>query len=194
MRRKLAPRIPCAICGTDFPKRGGKRTCSELCSKAYAAQRKAARPETPPKKARPAPPTSMQFITDRVRVTDSGCWEWQQSLNPRTGYGQLGYWPYTAHRLAFFFAHGRYPDGYTRHMCHNRACCNPDHLREGSARDNWWDSEQAHREASRAQRGRSAHNAKPVTVDGTTYPTKVAAMKSLRCTWKTLHKLAEEAA
>lgn len=187
MPLRLAPRVPCVICGTTFPQRGRKRTCTDRCRDTYAAQR---RQPARPRKPRPAPPTSIQYILDRVQITESGCWEWQQSLNPRTGYGQIGFKPYTAHRLAFYFTHSRYPDEQTRHMCHNRACCNPDHLREGTARDNWRDSAATHRAAARRLTGRTPANAIPTTVGDTTYPSQVAAMRALRVTWVTLSRLA----
>lgn len=135
--------------------------------------------------------TSMDYIIDRVAVTESGCWEWQQSLNPQTGYGQIGVYPYTAHKLAFFFAHGRYPDGVTRHRCHNRACCNPEHLAEGTYRDNYYDSVEAHRKGREKLLGRAPVNRMPTTVDGVTYPSRTHAMKALGLTWVTLMRLAD---
>lgn len=133
----------------------------------------------------------MDYIIDRVAVTESGCWEWQQSLNPQTGYGQIGVYPYTAHKLAFYFAHGRYPDGVTRHMCHNRACCNPEHLTEGTQKDNYHDSLGTHLAAHRKLRGRDPGNRVPTTVHGVTYPSRTHAMKALGVTWVTLMKLAD---
>lgn len=134
---------------------------------------------------------TMQYILDRVTPTGSGCWQWNLSRNPRTGYAQIGFKPYTAHRLAFFLTHGRYPNGVTRHTCHNRACVNPAHLTEGTHRDNWRDSADRHRAANGRRRGRRAHNAIPTTVNGITYPSQVAAMRSLHVTWSTLAKLAD---
>lgn len=65
------------------------------------------------------------------------------------GYGQTrvrmdGRWRSAgAHQVAYFLATGRWErkaDGrLVRHLCHNRPCCNPAHLRGGTPLDNSWD-------------------------------------------------------
>lgn len=186
MRRKLAPRINCVICNSEFPQRGGKRTCSDYCRATYARQRR----RTPPKaKKKPSRMWSMEYIIDRVKITSAGCWEWQLSCNPKTGYGQIGLYPYTAHKLAFHTAHGRPPVGVVRHLCHNKRCCNPDHLREGTVQQNWNDSRDKHEAAAQRRRGRPPKNRIPVTVGGVSYPSKSHALKDLRVSWQTLNRL-----
>ena len=57
------------------------------------------------------------------------------------------YW--SAHRYAYAAFKGVIPEGLiVRHTCHNRACCNPEHLDIGSHKDNWLDSASLHKEAN----------------------------------------------
>lgn len=69
------------------------------------------------------------------------CWEWTASRHPR-GYGQFRFEQTThrAHRIAFFFANGYHPKGKSVcHRCDNPPCCNPNHLFEGTQKDNMVD-------------------------------------------------------
>jgi len=59
------------------------------------------------------------------------CWDWLASKNPK-GYGQVRHDEKTwqAHRLVWTALVGPIPDGMVvDHMCRNRGCVNPDHLR-----------------------------------------------------------------
>lgn len=74
-----------------------------------------------------------------VEQAEDGCWPWVGSKSPR-GYGQ---WRakdqrlYAAHRLAFEDKFGPIPDGMVcDHLCHNRSCVNPDHIRVCSNTEN----------------------------------------------------------
>ena len=62
-----------------------------------------------------------------VKVTDSGCWEYQTNTASRF-YGRVG--KGLLHRLAWEKASGvPVPDGLVvHHHCRNKACFNPDHL------------------------------------------------------------------
>lgn len=69
------------------------------------------------------------------------CWVWTRFLKD-TGYGQLGrplHGTRRAHVAAFVEHHGRHPTGCVLHRCDNRACVRPEHLFEGSKRDNTHD-------------------------------------------------------
>jgi len=74
------------------------------------------------------------------------CWPWLGRKNS-AGYGQIRYHgvDLTAHRLAAFFyglldnATGpvnRKGSGFILHQCDNPACCNPNHFKVGTAREN----------------------------------------------------------
>lgn len=131
-----------------------------------------------------------QFILDRINIChETGCWEWRKSRNPRTGYGQVGKPPYTAHRVAFEAWYGLPKEKHIRHLCHNKACCNPEHLREGSPSENYADSAEKHMAAAMARRGGPAKNRIPVTVRGVVFPSKLAAIKALKISPYTLETL-----
>jgi len=73
-----------------------------------------------------------------ARVDKSGeCWHWAGSTTG--GYGQFyarGKSIY-AHRFSFELAHGTIPEGlFVDHVCHQRACVNPDHLRLATTKQN----------------------------------------------------------
>ncbi len=69
----------------------------------------------------------------------AGCWLWRGALSH--GYGNVRN-PTThrairVHCLSFTFAGGVVPTGYVLdHLCRTRRCCNPDHLRVVTAREN----------------------------------------------------------
>lgn len=71
--------------------------------------------------------------------TPSGCVEWAKHIN-RDGYGRVWVPPLrrvlNAHRVAFALAFGREPTMELDHICRNRRCVNPDHLREASRLEN----------------------------------------------------------
>lgn len=76
-----------------------------------------------------------------ARVDTSGeCWVWN-GARETNGYGHTSFEKkgVGAHRMAFFFAFGRWPKPLCLHRCGNRACCRPDHLREGTHAENMAD-------------------------------------------------------
>jgi hypothetical protein len=75
---------------------------------------------------------------DKVDKTDS-CWNWTAST--RMGYGafSINRKIYSAHRVSFEMAKGHI-SGFILHKCNNRLCVNPDHLYQGTQKDNVRDS------------------------------------------------------
>lgn len=73
------------------------------------------------------------------KVNQSGdCWEWTASKN-RFGYGQVsnGKKLAKAHRVAYEFDNGPIPAGLDiDHICRNRGCVKPAHLRAVTAKQN----------------------------------------------------------
>lgn len=90
----------------------------------------------------PIPPQLTQQEIDRFwsKVKkDDGCWEWQGSRKPN------GYAMFTVrrinrklhvHRLAYFLATGIWTLLFVCHECDNPICARPDHLFEGTQKDN----------------------------------------------------------
>lgn len=89
-------------------------------------------------------------MSGRVIENETGCWEWQ-GCRGRGGYGEvrIGGVKFKTHRKALAEKLGRdlAVGEHARHMCHNRACCNPAHLEVGSAQDNSDDKVRAGRQA-----------------------------------------------
>lgn len=81
--------------------------------------------------------TQLRFVK-KISAQYSGCWEWTASCNQK-GYGNFYYCRCVgkAHRFAWEQAHGPVPDGMVLdHICKNRKCVNPKHLRTVTNRDN----------------------------------------------------------
>src|ERR1044072_3196962 len=70
--------------------------------------------------------------------TEDECWEWrggrEQHAHARIGAAGLRF---LVHRVAYEIAKGDIPPGLVvMHSCDNGVCCNPKHLKLGTARDN----------------------------------------------------------
>ncbi len=83
-------------------------------------------------------PALDRFHEKYVVDDETGCWVWTAARG-RDGYGRL--WvdgkSVLAHRFAYDQFVGPIPDGLVLdHLCRNRACCNPEHLRVCTHREN----------------------------------------------------------
>lgn len=71
-------------------------------------------------------------------VDASGCWNWTVTVNQK-GYGRMwtGSRTMVAHRFAYELVNGPVPDGLdAAHLCHNRRCVNPDHIKAMTRSEN----------------------------------------------------------
>jgi hypothetical protein len=69
-------------------------------------------------------------ISERIRISDAGCWEWTGYIS-KSGYGRVSIHSkyYAAHRISYEIRNGPIPDGLViDHLCRNTRCVNPDHL------------------------------------------------------------------
>jgi len=68
------------------------------------------------------------------------CWPWTGATNAN-GYGTLGFRGANlrAHRAALSLSEGLRADMMACHKCDNRLCCRPDHMFQGTGRDNMAD-------------------------------------------------------
>lgn len=89
---------------------------------------------------------------------ENACHEWQGGRD-KDGYGKFKIIGQTvrSHRVAFFLAHGRWPEPCCCHHCDNPSCCNDKHLFEGTDADNISDRDAKGRQAKGETSGRRMH-------------------------------------
>lgn len=95
-----------------------------LCN-AHYIRRSRGKPMEPPVRAT----TDAGRFWSKVNKSD-GCWEWTGATMNLYGIFRLDGRNYVAHRVSYMWANGPIPDGAeVDHMCFNRSCVNPQHLR-----------------------------------------------------------------
>lgn len=110
----------------SIPDCGGKHSGLGFCKEHYGAFRRQGDPLASPKRAR----TPVEALALRT-VREGDCLIWTGALNDK-GYGSAwnGRKSEGAHRLAYRLAFGPIPPGKViDHVCWNRACVEPSHLR-----------------------------------------------------------------
>src|SRR5260221_6483531 len=76
------------------------------------------------------------------KVNKSGnCWIWTAAVD-KYGYGNFGFngKVVKAHRMGWFLTFSHWPVLWLLHKCNNTKCVNPNHLYEGTPRQNTRDS------------------------------------------------------
>lgn len=105
---------------------------------------------------RKAIPVEQRFM-EKVKKTDSGCWEWQAFCMPN-GYGLFSIQGSNslAHRVSYqLFVAAPDPMMDVMHSCDNPKCVNPAHLSLGSRTDNMQDARKKGRSAIGEKHGHS---------------------------------------
>lgn len=107
-----------------------------------------------------ATPLRVKYTNDRERfwakVEKSGsCWIWTGHRNDE-GYGKFSIngRPRRAHRISYEWEHGEIADAMEiDHVCHNRACIRPSHLRAVTSGQNGQNLQGAYRTSGSGVRG-----------------------------------------
>jgi len=96
-------------------------------------------------------PLNERFEMQYIPVTESGCWIWVGSIS-KSGYGRIKVNKKTsaAHRVSYELHKEEIREGmYICHTCDNPSCVNPNHLYQGTAKQNTLDMLIRNRAANR---------------------------------------------
>jgi len=93
-------------------------------------------------KSKPIPIFDHERFLSNISTNNGGCWVWNGFIN-NYGYGEFGISGkrYRAHRVSFSLFSGELVNGMViDHICKNKACVNPDHLRQVTQKFNCLDN------------------------------------------------------
>ena len=128
-----------------------------------------------------------RFLRGYTPDLETGCWNWL-GVTGANGYGQIKVFGkmVSVHRFSFELHHGPIGEGMEiLHSCDNKKCVNPDHIKQGTHKENMGEA---------ADRGRMPHgkdhhmfgrsNPRPkqansVIVLGKRYPSQKSAERAL---------------
>jgi hypothetical protein len=131
MPRPKTTNFFCFACGST-----SQRILRNLCSKHYAKLKRYGDPMIMVNDCDSSPE---EKFWSRIEKTD-GCWLWTRGTNSG-GYGKFTVKGrmYYAHVFSFYLANGYWPTLDVLHSCDTPRCVNPEHLREGTQKDNAYD-------------------------------------------------------
>ena len=87
-------------------------------------------------------PPHLYFWKYAAVTGSDDCWPWN-GMKDQHGYGRVAYMTsiFKAHRIAFEMFHGPISDGMViMHKCDNPNCVNPNHLQQGTQKQNMKDA------------------------------------------------------
>jgi hypothetical protein len=75
-------------------------------------------------------------IMDKVDISESGFWEFNGKREHGYGVIKKNNKRYKVHRIMYYYYNEDNHNKIIRHLCNNKKCCNPEHLKTGSVREN----------------------------------------------------------
>jgi hypothetical protein len=106
------------------------------------------------------PTLEERFWSKVDKREEDECWPWLRPLNHGYGRFSVKRVMHNAHRVAWEFENGPAPDeAHIDHICHNRACVNPRHLRSTTVKENAENRAGAQMNSKSGVRGVSWHKA-----------------------------------
>ena len=100
-------------------------------------------PRGSPRKPNMSDEELWEWFNTQLDKKENGCWTWKNGTN-KAGYGQISVNKKLLGTHAYALQHklGRpiHKNMLTRRLCNKPLCCNPDHLEEGTPKENMVDA------------------------------------------------------